>query len=45
MSFDSLFITQGVHDNEFKNLSHDDYDKVLKKYNAQTNYYQERLTW
>ena len=45
MSFDSLFITQGVHENEFKNLSHDDYDKVLKKYNAQTNYYQERLTW
>jgi len=45
MNFESLFITQGVHNNEFKNLSIKDYDKVLKKYNAQTNYYQERLTW
>ena len=30
---------------EFLNLSVENYDKVLKKYKTETNYYQERLTW
>ena len=45
MKFDSLFITGGVHKKEFFNLSVENYDKVLKKYKAKTNYYQERLSW
>ena len=45
MKFDSLFITGGVHKDEFLNLSLDKYDKILKKYETTTNYYQERLTW
>ena len=45
MKLDSLFITNGIHKNEFINLSLDDYDKVLNKYNTKTNYYQERLVW
>ena len=45
MKFDSLFITNGIHKNEFLNLKLQNYDKVLKKYEAKTNYYQERLTW
>ena len=45
MNFDSLFIINGVHKNEFLNLPIENYDKVLDKYDAITNYYQERLTW
>ena len=45
MKFDSLFITGGVHKDEFLNLSLDNYDKILEKYNTKTDYYQERLTW
>ena len=45
MRFDSLFITDGIHKEEFMNLQLQNYDKVLNKYNAKTNYYQERLTW
>ena len=45
MKFDSLFITGGVHKNEFLNLSLDKYDQILKRYKIKTNYYQERLTW
>ena len=45
MKFDSLFITDGIHKEEFINLPIKDYDKVLKKYKAKTNYYQERLSW
>ena len=45
MKFDSLFITNGIHKNEFLNLQLQNYDKVLEKYGAKTNYYQERLTW
>ena len=45
MKFDSLFITGGIHRNEFLNLSVENYDKVLKKYESKTNYYQERLSW
>ena len=45
MKFDSLFITNGIHKKEFSSLSIEDYDKILKKYGAKTNYYQERLSW
>ena len=45
MNLDSLFITKGIHDKEFINIPVKDYDKVLKKYNAKANYYQERLMW
>jgi len=45
MKFDSLFITSGVHKDEFINLSSGDYDEILKKYKTKTNYYLEKLTW
>jgi len=45
MKFDSLFIINGIHKKEFLNLSIEKYDKVLNKYKARTNYYQERLCW
>ena len=45
MKLDSLFITDGVHKNEFLNLQTDNYDEILKNYNTKTNYYQKKLTW
>jgi len=45
MNFDSLFITGGIHKEEFLNLELKNYDKILEKYEAKTDYYQERLTW
>ena len=45
MKFDSLFITGGIHKDEFLDLQLLDYDKILDKYKVKTNYYQERLTW
>jgi len=45
MKFDSLFITGGIHKDEFANIPYSDYDKVLKKYKTKTNYYQEKLAW
>ena len=45
MKFDSLFITGGIHKKEFLNLPAEEYDKVLKKYKTETNYYQEKLSW
>ena len=45
MKLDSLFITNGIHKKEFINLSLQNYDKVLKKYAAKTNYYQKELSW
>jgi len=45
MKFDSLFITDGIHKDEFINLSIKDYDKILEKYKTKTNYYQTKLTW
>ena len=45
MKFDSLFIIDGIHKKEFLNLPVENYDKVLKKYKTETNYYQERLSW
>ena len=45
MNYDSLFITGGVHKDEFLNLSVDKYDKILEQYKIKTDYYQEKLTW
>ena len=45
MKFDSLFITDGIHKDEFLDLQLQDYDKILYKHKVRTNYYQERLTW
>ncbi len=45
MKFDSLFITDGVHRDEFLDLPAKNYDKILKKYKTITNYYLERLIW
>jgi len=45
MKFHSLFITDGIHKDEFLNLPSENYDKVLKKYGVITNYYQAKLTW
>jgi len=45
MKFNSLFITGGIHKDEFLNLSPDKYDKILEKYKTKADYYQEKLTW
>jgi len=45
MNFDSLFIINGIHKDEFLNTSIESYEKILEKYQAKTNYYQEKLTW
>ena len=45
MKFDSLFIINGIHRNEFLNLPKENYDKILDKYKTKTNYYQKRLNW
>ena len=45
MKFDSLFITSGVHRDEFLKCPIKDYDKILEKYKTKTNYYQKKLTW
>jgi ribonucleotide monophosphatase NagD (HAD superfamily) len=45
MKFDSLFITGGIHKDEFMHIPLSEYDKVLEKYKTKTNYYQKKLTW
>jgi len=45
MNFDSLFIINGIHKDEFLNTTLENCEKVLKKYGVKANYYQERLTW
>ena len=40
---DSLFIMDGVHKKEIKGL--DNLSNILKKYNVETNFIQERLYW
>jgi len=45
MGFDSLFIINGIHKEEFLNLAPVNYDKILNKYKTKTNYYQEKLIW
>ena len=36
MNFDSLFITSGVHKDEFLNSQYKNYDKILNKYGTKT---------
>jgi len=45
MKFDSLFITDGIHKDEFLNLPLENYDKILAEYGTKTNYYQNKLAW
>ena len=45
MNFDSLFIIDGIHKDEFFNSTLENYEKILGKYGVKTNYYQKRLTW
>ena len=40
MNLHSLTITNGIHRNDFLNLPIKNYDKVLEKYDAKTDYYQ-----
>ena len=45
MKYDSLFITHGIHKEEFYKTPEKNYDKILQRYKVNTNYYQEKLTW
>jgi len=45
MNFDSLFITDGIHKNDFLNLQRQKYDNILEEYGAKTNYYLKKLIW
>jgi ribonucleotide monophosphatase NagD (HAD superfamily) len=45
MKFDSLFITGGIHKDEFMHIPLSEYDEVLEKYKTKTTYYQNKLTW
>ena len=40
---DSLFILDGIHKNEVKELN--SLSKIFKKYNVETNFVQEQLNW
>ena len=43
LEIDSIFISNGVHRDEFKNEK--DIKKLLDKYKVKTNYFQTELTW
>ena len=43
LNIDSIFISNGVHRDEFKDNS--ELDKLLKKYKVTANYFQRELTW
>ncbi len=43
LNIDSVFISNGVHRNEFKDEI--ELKKLLKKYSVKTNYFQPELTW
>ena len=45
MHYDSLFIKDGIHQNEFKNLKPENFGKILNKYKVEINYYQNYLLW
>ena len=45
MKFDSLFITNGIHKDEFLNSTLENCEKVLEKYGVKANYYQKVLAW
>ena len=41
--FDSLFIKNGIHNDEFKNLATNDFEEIFNKYKVKINYYQNNL--
>jgi len=43
LNIDSIFISNGVHRNEFKNEN--ELQKLLEKYKVKANYFQPELTW
>jgi len=43
LNIDSIFISNGVHRNEFEN--EDGLKKLLEKYKVKANYFQSELTW
>ena len=45
MHYDSLFIKNGIHHDEFKNLKSNSFDDILNKYQVEINYYQNVLSW
>ena len=45
MCYDSLFIKNGIHNDEFKNLATNDFEEIFNKYKVKINYYQNNLSW
>jgi len=45
MNYESLFILNGIHKNEFSNLDAKNFRKVFNKYNVKINFYQNQLSW
>jgi len=43
LKIDSVFISNGVHRNEFKNQN--ELTDLLKRYKVEANYFQTDLTW
>ena len=43
LKIDCIFITEGVHRNEFNNFS--ELNKLLEKYSVKANYFQKELKW
>ena len=43
LNLDCIFITDGVHRDEYKNVS--ELDTLLKKYNVKANFFQNELKW
>ena len=43
LNIDSIFISDGVHRNEFKHQ--DELQELLKKYKVEANYFQAEFTW
>ncbi len=45
MHYDSLFIKDGIHKEEFESLTPDSFDKIFGKYQVKIDYYQNHLLW
>ena len=45
MHYDSLFIKNGIHKEEFEKLASSDFVKVFNKYQVKIDYYQNYLSW
>ena len=43
LNLDCIFITNGVHRGEYKNIA--DLDILLKKYKVKANFYQKEFQW